>query len=448
MIFINQGLSSLDGRLPLYAPILPNPLFQGGSIQRQQVPPCARHIILPFDLRLDPDAIHKSENRDILGSLFPGNVGVASDGMFVFLYQDPLPPKPWPLTIAGLASYISPGPGPQHSPIPKLRPVHRKNGVIHADRNGRDMKDWNPLFSLIRIHFQGLGISITEVMYWDNFVIIVLEYRNTDMSKLPWMTANILCCYLYEDEMGRPSAPQARRLTDPTPGNPDDSQYDTLQPGLRVTSTYLPSKPGMFLSTTTGVLVRDQVGNKFMTVASHGFPGECGTDVTHPLPAGGRSIGELIMEVSHTDIALVKLRDGEIFSNVIFHNENIQEPVQLKRLVESKDCRRGDPVVLDSPDTGCIDSIFQLTSYQRVPTDDPGVPEQQWVFTTWYYMGQDSGNELPRRMCGSAIWTEDGDVVGFFRYAPNGGPMKDWCVGTAAEELTNRGFTLVSTGDN
>jgi hypothetical protein len=367
--------------------------------------------------------------------------------MFVYLHQDPMPPKPWPLTIAGLPSYIAPGPGRQHTPIPELRPVHRKNGVIHEDRNGRDMKDWNPLFNLIRSHFEGLGISITEVMYWANFVIIVLEHRNTDIGKLPWKAANISCFYLYDDEMGRPSTPQARRLTDPTAGNPDDSQYDTLQPGLRVTSAYLPSKPDMFLSTTTGVLVRDRVGNKFMTVASHGFPAECGTEVIHPLPASGRNIGEVIMEVSHTDVALVKLRDGEIFSNITFQNENIQEPVQLKRLAGIKDHRIGDAVVLDSPDTGCIDGIIQLTSYQRVPSDDHAAPEQQWIFTTWYYMGQDSENSLPEGMCGSAIWTEDGDVVGFFRYAPKEGAMKDWCAGIAAEELISRGFTLVNTRD-
>lgn len=366
--------------------------------------------------------------------------------MFVYLYQNTMPPKPWPMTIAGLPSYIAQNPGPQHSPIPELRRVSRKNGAIHGDLNGQDMEDWSPLFNLIRGHFQDLGISITEVMYWSSFVIVVLEHRNTDAGKLPWKAANILCFYLYDDEMGRPFLPQAHRLRDPTLGNPDNSQYGPLQPGLRVTSTYLPSKPDMFLSTTAGVLVRDQAGNEFMTVAAHGFPDECGTKVIHPLPAGGRNIGEVIMEVSHTDIALVKLRDGETFSNITFENENIQEPVQLKQLATVKGRRVGDALVLDSPDTGCIDGVFQLTSYQRVPSDDHASPERQWIFTSWFYMGQDSAGSLPDGMCGSAVWTEDGDVIGFFRYAPKDGAMKDWCAGIAADELINRGYTLVNTG--
>ena len=100
-----------------------------------------------------------------------------------------------------------------------------------------------------------------------------------------------------------------------------------------------------------------------------------------------------------------------------------------------------------SPDRGCISGTLMRGSYQRVPSDDHGLPDQNWIYTTWYYMGQDSANALPDGMCGSAIWCEDGDVIGFFRYAPKSGAMKDWCAGIAADELTNRGFTLVDTSN-
>jgi hypothetical protein len=59
-------------------------------------------------------------------------------------------------------------------------------------------------------------------------------------------------------------------------------------------------------------------------------------------------------------------------------------------------------------------------------------------------MGQDEGGKLPAGMCGGAIWTEAGDV-GFFRYAPQEEVMRDWCTGTAAEELISRGYSLVDT---
>lgn len=60
-----------------------------------------------------------------------------------------------------------------------------------------------------------------------------------------------------------------------------NDKYGTLQPVL--ISAPLPGNPDSVLSTTTGVLLRDQVGSKSMAVVSHGFPAECGTAVIHPL---------------------------------------------------------------------------------------------------------------------------------------------------------------------
>ena len=421
-----------------------NPLFQGTLVQTNQPWHQLRHMILPFDLRTDPDAFYQPENRDILASIFPDNHGLSMDGMFLYFLQKAAPPKPWPRTIAGLPPHFAPEVSPQHTPRPFGLLVQQKNGSIAEDQDGRDMEDWEPLFDIIQSHFRALGIGITEVMYWGIYVIIVLEHRDTDFTKLPRKAANISCTYLYDDEIGRPSVPQARRIMDPTPGNPDESEYKTLQPGVRVTSACMTSKPNTFMSTTAGVLVSDLVGNEFMTVASHGFPDECGTKVTHPLPVGGRTVGELIMEVSHTDIGLVKLADGERFSNVTFQSESISESVQLKRLGSVKKLRVGNFVYLDSPDTGSLEGSFMRSSFQRIPIDDHSAPEQLWVSSAWVYMGQGSASTLPDSMYGSAIWTSKGEVIGFFRYAPKSGVMNDWCVGIAADELIKRGYKLVN----
>lgn len=52
-------------------------------------------------------------------------------------------------------------------------------------------------------------------------------------------------------------------------------------------------------------------------------------------------------------------------------------------------------------------------------------------------MGQDSSNTVSP-VYGTAIWTSDGDVLGFVRYAPTVGLMKDWCAGIAADEFIDR----------
>ncbi|KAH8879311.1 hypothetical protein GQ53DRAFT_849711 [Thozetella sp. PMI_491] len=147
------------------------------------------------------------------------------------------------------------------------------------------------------------------------------------------------------------------------------------------------------------------------------------------------------MEVSHTDIALVKLLDTETFSNVSFQNTMMPQPIQLKKFVSAKTYGHFSPIFLNSPNTNLINDTFMLTSFQTIPNDDNSI-EQQWIFTVWVYSGQDSAINLPEGMCGSAIWDEDGDVLGFFKYAPKEGVMKDWCAGIAADELIKREFDL------
>lgn len=96
-------------------------------------------------------------------------------------------------------------------------------------------------------------------------------------------------------------------------------------------------------------------------------------------------------------------------------------------------------------DTGLMDGLLMASSFRAVPSDENS-PKLECVFTSWIYAGQDSAINLPEGISGSTIWDEGGGVLGFFRYAPKEGVMKDWCAGIAADELIDRGFTLVNTG--
>ncbi|OAX83174.1 hypothetical protein ACJ72_02465 [Emergomyces africanus] len=127
----------------------------------------------------------------LLETLFPGTYGLSMDGTFQHFLQTELPPKPWPRTIAGLPPYFAPEMGPQHTPRRTGTPANRKNGSIAENQNGRDMKDWEPLFHSIKNHFQDLCISITEVIYMNSYV---------------------------DDEMGRHATIPARGLADLAPG--------------------------------------------------------------------------------------------------------------------------------------------------------------------------------------------------------------------------------------
>jgi len=80
--------------------------------------------------------------------------------------------------------------------------------------------------------------------------------------------------------------------------------------------------------------------------------------VTHPLPVGCRTVSELIMEVTYTDVGLVKLADAERFSNVTFQSESISGSTWLKRLGSVKKLQVGDFVYLDSPGTGSLEGAL------------------------------------------------------------------------------------------
>jgi hypothetical protein len=142
-------------------------------------------------------------------------------------------------------------------------------------------------------------------------------------------------------------------------------------------------------------------------------------------------------------VALVKLKSDKEFVNMTFQNDILTERMQLQRFVRAGRMR-GGIVMIDSPDTGLIEGTLRLSSYTRIPSDDHLEPEQNWIRTTWLYTGQDTSQDLPDGMCGSAIWDEDGSVFGFFRYAPKTGVMADWCAGLAADELMDRGYTIVA----
>ncbi|KFY03647.1 hypothetical protein O988_01321 [Pseudogymnoascus sp. VKM F-3808] len=192
----------------------------------------SRHITLPFNLRADPLALNDPKNRELLYKLFPGTTGLAMDGTFLYIIQAEAPPKPWPKSIAGLPSYFAPQIGPQHTPVLFGWHLGRGSGAIARSLNGRDMADWEPLFIIVKNHFKVMGVSVTEIMYWGNYLVVILEHRRTaDISKLPWKAGNIAVTYFYEDEVGRPSTPQSRCEAGPRPGNQVDLK--SLTPAKR-----------------------------------------------------------------------------------------------------------------------------------------------------------------------------------------------------------------------
>ncbi|EEQ27769.1 conserved hypothetical protein [Microsporum canis CBS 113480] len=227
--------------------------------------------------------------------------------------------------------------------------------------------------------------------------------------------------------MGRPLNLSALRLIEPSPETLDTSQYETLRPGVMLSSGKHPTE-GWELVTSSGVLIQDRNGHRYLAAASHGFP--CGDRVFHP-NSKGKEIGRVIMEIAHTDVALIELDDKSSFRNELFQNTIAPgPPVQLQRFATLQENRvsQGRFIYMDSPFTGYIEGTQSVLATSRILEDDPHESKQVWVATRWDYMGQGSSNALVDGVCGSAIWNDEGNVIGFFRYAPKSGHFLDWYV--------------------
>lgn len=103
------------------------------------------------------------------------------------------------------------------------------------------------------------------------------------MTKVPRAVARCPCYYLYDDELGRPKdftvqqiEPQAKYIV-------DDSTYGIVRAGVMLSSGIHPQQD-VELRTTSGILIKDRLGNQYMTVSSHIFP--FGAKVYHPVADG------------------------------------------------------------------------------------------------------------------------------------------------------------------
>ncbi|KAB8239614.1 uncharacterized protein BDW43DRAFT_8965 [Aspergillus alliaceus] len=402
--------------------------------------------MLPFDLRRTPSKFLKTENFKLLLKVFPGTQRVDFDDRVLVFHLDQLPAKPWPKKIAGVPCYLTEDLNDQ-GPIIPIR--HRSRSRIKVSEN-LDLRDNEAavslVFDLVRDFFARTDISITEIQFWGHIIIIILESKadkDEILRAVPRSVAQCNCFYLFESEMARPRKLSALRLKQPSPPEADDSSYDIIRPGVMLSSGKHPEE-GWEILTSSGVLVRDHRGFEYMTVAAHGFPGPPFDGKVHHPHSFNKTLSETIIELSHTDIALVQLVKGVEFVNELFKNSLMPvPPFKLTGFVRAAETRIGDNIFIDSPFSGFVEGTRGSHSLLRVPSDDPLEPEQIWIRCQWDYMGQNSNQVIGDGVCGSVIWNENHKALGFFRYAPTSGVFLDWCLSIAADHLIDKSYTIV-----
>ncbi|KAL1889955.1 hypothetical protein Sste5346_008533 [Sporothrix stenoceras] len=276
-----------------------------------------RRVDAPFDLRTDYHAMNNHDNTAFFNTIFPGNKGYSFDGLFLYVYLDS--PHPSVQFFAGVPVIFIPPQRTPHaypSPIPYGFYVAPWQGSIACDLNYRDRPGqdphWQPLFDIIRSYFETINVNPNEGQ------------------------------------------------------SPDNTEYEVLRPGVRVSSNFLPGTE-VYRSSTLGARVHDANGNVFITVAAHTFPADDAL-IFHPLRPGGRPIGQLAGRVGTTDVALLSLDPQQRFSNEVFISTSYEEEDASPQIRGLGQAKRYDVVTLDAPGTGVLADSHKIVEVNLAQT--------------------------------------------------------------------------------
>jgi hypothetical protein len=221
----------------------------------------------------------------------------------------------------------------------------------------------------------------------------------------------------------------ARHMNIPTGAHTDTTDYlahgdRTLRPGVMFSSSF--DSYDHFLSTTSGLLVEDADGHRYVTCALHGF---CEDGIVfHPDPDGGRPIGKVVQRFPNIDLGLVRLEPGICYTNEFFESEGGASSVTPCRFAIPVP---GESLEMDNPFSGSCAAtvvgdnfIFENTKYHK----------HNWQIF-------EHGTKLDEGSCGSPILNEDGRVVAIFRFVDESNPKCGF--GLIGEEVEKLGLKLV-----
>ncbi|KAL8918001.1 MAG: hypothetical protein Q9172_005592 [Xanthocarpia lactea] len=233
-----------------------------------------------------------------------------------------------------------------------------------------------------------------------------------------------------------------QRLIAPPASIQDRSDYlrtrQELCPGVCVSSSGTVTDGGQYgtpsMSTTAGIMLRNNRGDQRLTVSNHGFLH--GDNVYHPTPQGTH-IGEIDERWQALDIALVKLNPS-----VRFTNTNYFESKVPRRLLYRSQIPCGQFFTLDGMSSGMLwlQSQGVTLMFPPRPPNTTEIPFHKMML--YQQFGNTGGGTMMREgIRGAAIVeddTDDGGVAGFFSEAsPN------YAFSSCLDELIDRGWMVV-----
>lgn len=391
----------------------------------------SRHIVLDgFPLimnKVGPPMMPATEQIEIVKQIFDGVFEVSVNASFMIVRCRTLPAKPWPITFGGIPLWLTDSiddtpmiegkPGRTFPVLPHMY-LSRKESPSGAD------------FALIAKYFlDELSIVVSEIMWNGPSLRLRLQSTVPDIN-LPAKIGGLVA--FYGDSSAIPDYQEAaRRLISPSTTIRDDTCYlPNLRPGVILSCG---RQGGEELFTSSGVIVKDEAGQTWMTVASDGFP--LGNETVHHPNANYPMIGTVEKIIGETDISLVKLYKGYNYTPQTFASE-LKEAINITSLRRPTGLRTGDILSMENAFSGYCEGTFVDTIWKSIPEGE-GLRSQPWVIISSFYLG--NGLEEPLEgSCGTPVLTDEGEVVGLFRFLTASG--KAYCV--SPEALIDMGLQL------
>jgi len=391
------------------------------------------HVTMDFHLWQDgKQAAPTQAQSNAISALFPTCFAVAAAPPFLVVRVKALPPKPWPVTVAGLPLYLTTD--ANEGPMDLGTRAQGPKLSISADL-GLWKTPNREAFILIFEEFAKLGASVDRVQWFGiGFkVLAASEPYNDWKSRLPSFINNLFVGYAFGEDFGDE---KALRKKEPEGAIHDDETYDILRPGVKLYHAAHEAKDD--LKTTSGVCVQSPHGTKYITVAKYGFPSGVDTEVWHPHKRG-RLVGQISKVFGETDVALCQLTLGLPYSRETFTTTDSELKIgPFQALADMDTIQLGSLVYMDTPYTGRVEGTLMVKEVLRLPQDEPA-DDTQYAICIYAYFG--NGNDtLGNRCCGGVIWDDNLNVLGQFRFRTT--EKSGWCYCPTFDNLRRLGYRL------
>ncbi|KAA6408946.1 MAG: hypothetical protein FRX48_07290 [Lasallia pustulata] len=189
-----------------------------------------------------------------------------------------------------------------------------------------------------------------------------------------------------------------------------------------------------FKTTTSGILVTNQKGKLFITIATYGF--EDDGLVYHLNPHKGTVIGRVIENLLGTDISIARLNSGLQYVNKTFGTYAEPDGIQMNRISPAypPHLQVYNALSMNNPFSGSCKGVTMALGAIIAGKGDKGYVAYEWSFF-------ENGDKPVDRSCGSPILDAEGKVVGLFRFKTADSSL---CLSVSAMELWEFGYDICS----